>query len=407
MTAHTPSSPALKRVARGDLCAGCGACAAVSKGAIEMRLTNTGYLRPHQTAKLSESAEGTIRSACPGLVQKVAARGRKDHVLWGPYLSMRTGWATDDELRYRGASGGALSGLLAYALEAGEIIGALENKADPDRAVANVPVIARTRADLLAAAGSRYAPSAPLAALPQGPGPYAFVGKPCDAAALRVLQGHDPALAAQFPLVISFFCAGVPSLFGGEALLEALGVSSLETKSFRYRGHGWPGLATAVTEDGREASMTYYESWGRILSSRMQHRCKLCADGTGKAADIVCADAWETDENGYPLFDEAPGVSLIVARTEKGAALLARAETAGALYTEAFDVGQLEAMQPGQSRRRQALLGRLCGQRMLGRPAPRYHGLQILKAARTGSLVWSLRNFAGMIRRSLIGSKRP
>lgn len=403
MSDPAPSSPSLVYVMRGDLCAGCGACAAVSEGAIGMALRAPGFLRPVQTAPLSRTAEAAIARACPGLGQEVAAEGRTDHALWGPYLEVRTGWATDAELRFKGASGGALSGLLTHALETGEVAGALTNAADPGCAVANRPVIARSRADVAAAAGSRYAPSAPLAALPLDDGPYAFVGKPCDAAALRALQAGDPSFAARFPLVISFFCAGVPSLEGGEAVLATLSVSPEEVTEFRYRGHGWPGRATAVTKDGREASMSYHESWGGILSSRVQHRCKLCADGTGKAADIVCADAWETDARGYPLFDEAPGVSLIVARTERGAALLAAAEAAGALETQPFDVNRLAAMQPGQTRRRQALLARLWGQRALGKPVPRYRGLGVAAAACTGSLAWSLRNFVGMIRRGLTG----
>ena len=145
--------------------------------------------------------------------------------------------------------------------------------------------------------------------------------------------------------------------------------------------------------------MTYHESWGRILSSRVQHRCKLCADGTGVAADIVCADAWETDARGYPVFEEADGISLIVARTAKGADLLARAEAAGAIETAPFDISTLATMQPGQTRRRQALSARLLGQRILGRPVPKYLGLTLPAAAQTGSLKWRIKNLLGMLRR--------
>lgn len=406
MTETSSLTPALARVRRGALCAGCGACALIAPGAVAMEISDKGYLRPRQTGQVTSDQDALIAWVCPGLTQRVDVSGRTDHALWGPYISMRTGWATDPDLRFKGSSGGVLSGLLAWLIDEGDVKGALTNGADADRAVANVPVLARTRDDVARAAGSRYAPSAPLAAVDFAePGPFAFVGKPCDVAAFRALAAEEPSLDAQFPVVLSFFCAGVPSLDGGEAVLAALGVAPDETASFRYRGHGWPGRATALTAAGEEVSMTYHESWGKILSSRVQHRCKLCADGTGKAADIVCADAWETDAAGYPLFEEADGTSLIVARTAKGAALLARAEAAGAIVTAPFDVARLAEMQPGQTRRRQALLARLWGQRLLGRPAPCYRGLNILRAAWTGSLKWSLRNFGGMIRRGL--KQRP
>lgn len=393
-------SPSLKRVQRGRLCAGCGGCQAVAPEVITMELNGPGFLRPVQTAELSADQDAAIARICPGLGQNIDPQSRKTHTLWGPYLQVRTGWATDPELRFKGSSGGALSGFLAWMIEAGIVESALTNAPDPERAVANQPLLARNRAEIATAAGSRYGPSAPLAALElAGAGPTAFVGKPCDVAAFRARATDDPSLVERFPVVLSFFCAGVPSLAGGEAVLEALGMSPDDTVGFRYRGHGWPGRATAVSKAGREASMTYNESWGQILSSKVQHRCKLCADGTGKAADIVCADAWETDTTGYPLFEEADGISLIMARTHKGAELLARAEAEGAIETQDFDIGKLAGIQPGQTRRRQALFARLVGQRVLGRPVPRYQGLDVVAAARAGSLKWSLKNFLGMIRR--------
>ncbi|SMX24252.1 Coenzyme F420 hydrogenase/dehydrogenase, beta subunit C-terminal domain [Boseongicola aestuarii] len=406
MTDTQTLTPALARVTKGGLCSGCGACRAIAPTAIIMELAGDGFLRPRQTSVVTSDQDAAISKACPGLGQCVSNLGRKDHPLWGPFLEMHTGFATDPELRFKASSGGALSGMLAWLIESGEVKSALTNTADPDRAVANVPILAKNRSDIARAAGSRYAPSAPLAALDMvEDGPSAFVGKPCDVVALRVMQTTDPVLAAQFPVVLSFFCAGVPSLAGGESILEALGVTPKTTAVFRYRGHGWPGRATAVAKDGSETSMTYEESWGSRLSPRVQHRCKLCADGTGVAADLVFADAWETDTTGYPLFEEADGISLIVARTRKGADLLARAIAAGALEAQDFDVTKLAAMQPGQTRRRQALAARLAGQRLLGRTIPKYRGLSLRKAAQTGSLKWALRNLIGMIRRGRSAGK--
>jgi coenzyme F420 hydrogenase subunit beta len=199
--------------------------------------------------------------------------------------------------------------------------------------------------------------------------------------------------------MLSFFCAGTPGLSGGRAVLKALGTTPEETRAFRYRGNGWPGQATATLADGSTRSMSYHDSWGGILSRHVQHRCRICADGTGVAADLVCADAWESDAEGYPLFTEEAGTSLIVARTPEGAAILAAAVAAGRLETAAFDPKGLAAIQPGQRDRRHGLAGRLAALRLAGRPVPRYRGLGVGAAARQGGLRISLRNFTGMLRR--------
>lgn len=397
-------SPALARVARGDLCAGCGACAGLLPGRVVMEMTPPGYLRPRQTEELTPAEDRKIAAICPGLGQKVEPAGRADPVLWGPYVTMQTGWASDPGVRFAGSSGGALSMLLIHLLEAGAVEAVVQTGADAAMPIGNATVISLDAAGILAAAGSRYAPSAPLAglaALVADGRRFAFVGKPCDAAALRALTLTDPAIARAFPLILSFFCAGVPSQTGGRAVLAALGTTPEATASFRYRGNGWPGEAVAVLKDGSARAMSYQDSWGGILSKHVQHRCKICADGTGVAADITCADAWEADAAGYPLFTEAPGISLIVARTPLGAGIILAAKAAGRIETTASDIDTLAAIQPGQRERRRALWARLAALRLVGRPVPRYQGLQIAAAARQNPVSRNLRNFLGTLRRAL------
>ncbi len=370
-----------------------------------METRGRGWLRPVQTAPLTEAQDRRIAEICPGLGQTVEAAGRPDPVLWGPYVSVQTGWATDPKVRHAGSSGGALSMLLIHLLAEGIVDAVVQTAASPALSIGNTTVISTLPDQIVAAAGSRYAPSAPLADLShhlEDGRRFAFVGKPCDAAALRALIAVEPRYGQVFPVILSFFCAGVPSHTGGTEVLRALGTSLDQTQSFRFRGNGWPGRATAVLTDGSERSMSYHDSWGRILSRHLQHRCKVCADGTGIAADLVCADAWESDEAGYPVFEEAEGTSLIVARTHWGAKLLAEAEARARIRTEPFNLDDLVAIQPGQRERRRALLVRLAALWILGRPIPRYSGLQIWRAGRQNSLRKNLRNFAGMLRRTLM-----
>lgn len=404
MARSTELSRSLGQVARGDLCAGCGACAGLFPEQIYMETQGRGWLRPVQTAPVTDDQDRIIAAICPGLGQRVEAEGRADPVLWGPYVSARTGWATDPQVRHAGSSGGALSMLLIHLLEEKLVDAVVQTAASPVLAIGNATVISTMPDQVVSAAGSRYAASAPLEDLSRllaDGRRFAFVGKPCDAAALRALIAVDPRYGHAFPVILSFFCAGVPSHTGGTEVLRALGTTLDQVERFRFRGNGWPGRATALLRDGSERSMSYHDSWGRILSRHLQHRCKVCADGTGIAADLVCADAWESDEAGYPVFDEAEGTSLIMARTHWGAKILTEAEARARLRTEPFNLDDLVSIQPGQRERRRALLVRLAALRLLGRPIPQYSGLQIWRAGRQNSLRKNFRNFAGMLRRTI------
>ncbi|MEO5620025.1 MAG: coenzyme F420 hydrogenase/dehydrogenase beta subunit N-terminal domain-containing protein, partial [Cypionkella sp.] len=213
--------------------------------------------------------ETGIGRVCPGLGQRVVAAGRRDDPLWGPWLEMQMGHASDEEIRHAGSSGGALSALLLHLIESGQVDAVIQTAASPALVIGNATVISLDRADVLAAAGSRYAPSAPLADLPSHLASgrrFAFVGKPCDVAALRAMSREDAKIAAAIPVMLSFFCAGVPSHTGGREVLRRMGADFEETRAFRYRGNGWPGFATASLADGSTRQMSYHDSWGKVLS---------------------------------------------------------------------------------------------------------------------------------------------
>jgi coenzyme F420 hydrogenase subunit beta len=202
--------------------------------------------------------------------------------------------------------------------------------------------------------------------------------------------------------MISFFCAGVPSIHGAHAILEKLGVNEAEVSRFRYRGEGWPGRATAILKDGTEKSLSYMESWGDILSKRVQFRCKICPDGTGGFADVVCADAWHGDEKGYPLFEEQEGRSLIIARTTSGENLVRSALLAGCIRAEPLNIEEVQQMQPSQANRKRLILSRLLALFVFGRQVPVFQGFNLVRAAGMAGLRANLKSFLGMVRRILV-----
>jgi coenzyme F420 hydrogenase subunit beta len=285
----------------------------------------------------------------------------------------------------------------------------VQTAASPDSPIQNSSVQSFDRDQVYNAAGSRYAPSAPLRDLRrhlERPGQFAFVGKPCDVAALRAYGKYDARVEEKIPFVISFFCAGIPSSSGSREILARLGVKEDEVEEFRYRGDGWPGFATARTNDGRVLSMSYAESWGDILSNFLQFRCKICPDGNGRFADLVCADAWYGDEKGFPRFSEAEGRSLVISRTKKGEAIVNEARKRGYVELEDIDLAEVEKMQPYQARRNTLVLSRLAAMALLGRPIPRYLGFQLTKVALRAGVWGNAKSFLGMARRLVRGRWR-
>lgn len=406
------SSPALSavlaRVERGQLCTGCGLCAAIAPAAVTMAMVDPGYLRPLQSSALTVAQDADIATACPGLMVD-----ESDHApapawdpLWGPVHFVGTGHATDAALRHQASSGGVISALLIHALATGLVDHVVQTGADPDVPTGNQTRISTSDSDILAAAGSRYTASAPLAGLEDWlarPGRIAFVGKPCDVSALRARARQDPRINARVPLMLAFFCAGIPSAAGTGRILDRLGVDPDDVTAFRYRGDGWPGFAKATLKDGSTRQMSYSDSWGDILSKEVQFRCKICPDATGNVADVACADAWEGDERGYPSFEEQDGRSLVIARTIAGAALLAEARAAGRIQTQPLEIAAIAAMQPAQARRKKQILSRLAALIVTGRPWPRYRGLRLWAAAARENPIAQARSFAGLVRRLMQG----
>lgn len=397
--------PSITDLATSGACTGCGLCASIAPDAIDMRLSRAGFLRPalrQPTVAPDAASMALIGQSCPALVVERPADPAHDHVLWGPVRRSLTGHASDAEIWRQGSSGGVISALAWHLLNSGEVDAVAQIAVSHDDPLRNELQISTQRDAVLRAAGSRYAPAAPLAGLLQALDQHqrmAVVGKPCDVAAVRQLLRARPDLQARLPYLLSFMCAGTPSLNATHDLLKAMGSSKEQVVKFRYRGDGWPGMARAEQADGRSFEMDYNASWGGVLGKQLQQRCKICPDGTGEQADVTCADAWY-GKDGYPDFTEREGRSLVLVRTAAGERLVDAATLAGNVKTEPLDIGEVARMQPYQVTRKRAVLGRTWAARLRTGHAPRYRGLGLVRASlQMNPLDW-LRQAWGMWRRA-------
>lgn len=372
----------IEDVVRNHLCTGCGACAAAAPKAFTMTDVASTGRRPLVIRQVTRHEQAQALAVCPGATATRAELPETaDPTMareWGPILESWEAYAADPSVRHNSSSGGAVTALGVFALEAKNFAGVAHIKANPEKPIFNIATISRNPSDVIAASGSRYAPASPcesLTEIAQGEGQYAFIGKPCDVEATSRMAKRDPQLAQKIGLTISIFCAGVPSLNGTKALLKRLGVEDPETvQSLRYRGAGWPGTMAAVLKSGEETpGISYSEGWGDILQKHRQWRCHVCADHTGEHADLSIGDPWDRPSND---LNEA-GRSLIIVRSERGRQFLKDAIAAGVIVAERRTNDAVALAQPNLSRTRRILFGRLAGLRLLGLAAPAHPGFAL------------------------------
>lgn len=387
----------IAKVLKADTCSGCGVCSLLDRG-LAMELNQSGYLRPVEINPPDElpQAARTFRRVCPG--RQVVAKhppGSMRHPLLGSYFGAWEAWAVDPKVRDRGSSGGALTAIQGWLLDTGMAAELTTAASDKSRPVRTVPVKITSKAEALDSAGSRYAPVGIGQAATLDPH-HAMTAKPCEVSAIRAMsdQNSDDA-----PILLSFFCAGTPSQNATEQLIRDLGGPEPDqVTDLWYRGHGWPGRFTAVFGED-EVSTDYRSSWGKALGPTTQWRCKICPDGVGESADVAAADSWDVSDGGYPVFSEQKGRSALLARTERGLAIVLAAQDANVIELRPLDLAHLAQGQPLQTSRRQYLAGRLLGARMCGRPWPRYRGFGLIRLSMASPRL-AIRTLRGTLQRT-------
>jgi len=393
-----------------QLCTGCGACVGICPNdSINLKINHKkGLIEPQVNLHKCNKC-GLCLKVCPGLEWNTEKLRPDNHAAPTPYLGSAVECyltcSNNEQVRFNGASGGMVTETILYLLDKGLINGAIVTHMKPDDPLQTETYIARTTEQVLSAQGSKYCPVAACSifktVLLKDADRYAFVGLPCQIAALRKAQKQQPGLNQRIPYVLGLFCSRTPNFLATQYLLEQLRVEPSDISAITYRGSGHPGIFRLKLKDGsqRQIKHLHPDYWGFTLQQFFKPlRCWLCSDHSAELADWSFADNWR---KGTLDKQDHKGISLVVARTDKANHLLKKMQ--GEKRIKSDTISPEKIIQQQQLREKSWVRPRLWVCRILGHPVPETGTLDQAKP----TMLDQLGTLPEYIKIIISGRKRP
>lgn len=393
----------IDKIYDSNLCLGCGLCEAIcGKKSVTMELNNKGFYYP-KIHKLKIEDDLIIKNICPAINVINKKKPKNKERIWGHTEAVYEGFSSDSEILKKSSSGGIISSIAIYLLDNNIVDGILHVGAEVDDYKTNRLKISKTREDVIKNSSSRYAPaiifSDIIKILNKNKDIYCFIGKPCDIAGLNNLILKFPIYKNRIKFKISIVCAGISSYKGTAELINEF-KPSYPVRNIKYRGNGWPGYFTFIDNNDKTYSKSYNDSWGKVLNKHLNFRCKICPEGIGILADIVVGDSWET-KDGYPIFDERTGKSLIMTRTKLGNELISNVANHNYISINNIDINKLKIIQPFQYERRIYAGSRIIAFYIVKRIKVNFKNLRVFNNLLLGSPKALFLNFMGTFKRAV------
>ncbi len=311
-----------------EICCGCSACiVACPHKVLELRdfdPTQTDARSPFDNCYHGEEGCSLCAMAClrlgPSLdiiEEKLLGIGRRpEDRPEGTYLSKTLARATYAPFLDKGQDGGAVTALLAWGLDTGELDGAVVASPSEDVAWMDEPKLVRSTEELLAAAGSRYTYCATPLGLKQAAAAkcksVAVVGVSCESTAVRQLAAEGiKRWVRPVKYVIGLMCT---ETFDYDAFMvgkveQEMGIPLADVTKVNVKGK-----VIVTLNDERDIEIPLKEA--RPFANQW---CHHCPDFAAEHADLSCG--------GLGM----EGWTMILARTAAGQDLLDRAVAANVL----------------------------------------------------------------------------
>ncbi len=336
-----------EEVVTSGLCTGCAGCVIACPHDVLGYRDDAGIYRPFQLEDFggpgdcSHGDKGctSCTRACPRfrawepeIDDFLFGRARRPDEVEGIFKDIVLARATDPDLHAAGQDGGLVSAILVYALEHDVIDAALVSYLEGDGSTWKaVPGIARTRAEVLASAGSRYTYSANTLAymdLEKGVDErVALVGMSCQSSVPPVMKQRKAGKPARrLSLNIGLLC----SKTFDDSIFEELLLAKYDLPRAVIKKMNIKGKLQIWTHDDR-----YVEVPLKECHAFTREGCKMCPDFAAEHADI--------STGGIGAFNDW---TLTIVRTDIGRDLMERMATEGFIEVRPGDddPGAIELM---------------------------------------------------------------
>ena len=366
----------LKRhVIDAGICTHCGTCVGLFPDHLRQSETSNG---PIPVTRRGEPIhDRLVYDVCPAREVKYQELNRfvfgkelREFSL-GNYRRGYVGFAANEDVRRKAASGGIITATLLYLLRNKLIDGAVVTHQGTPKPWLAQPIIATTPAQIHASAQSIYVPTmtnAILAKISAFDGRLAFVGLPDQVAAIRELQRRGHRDAEKIAVIIGPYTGTAMYLGAVESFLRSNKVHSIDAvQVLRYRHGEWPGHLHIELDDGRCLRIPKFH-YNYLIPFYITTSSLLSVDFANELTDISVGDAWSPRYEG-----QGRGFSAVLARTQAGLDVLTRMEKEGVVSLEPKEHVELVRMHAHMIdfKKRGAFI-RLKWMRMLGRRTPRF-----------------------------------
>jgi coenzyme F420 hydrogenase subunit beta len=337
----------ISKIVDTGLCTQCGGCVGFCpQDAIGMVQHEKKGLLPLVDEDVCNGC-GICLRVCPGESLHIPKMNhdlfgkQPENPYFGSYIRLLAGYTKFPKIRYNGASGGVVTGILVELLRQGKIDGALVVKMSIERPFEPQIFIARTEQEIISAQQSKYLPVPMNAALKQihrsKNEKIAIVGLPCHIQSLRKAEKIFPGLRKKIAIRIGLFCGYNPTLSSTKWLARRAGARDLsQIEEIRYRDGDWPCGFHVILKDGKNFWLhpTPNFVWAHWVFER--HRCAMCNDQLCELADISVGDEWK------PVHRKSKnGWCYVITRTPEGDQMISSMVNDNILYMEKTTIDEI------------------------------------------------------------------
>lgn len=251
------------------------------------------------------------------------------------------GYSTDDDIRYRSASGGVGTAIIKYLLESSEFGTAMTFVFDKFECRYN-PRLIFDFSDYNNC-GSIYQDTDTISFIKENiqriRNGIIVTCMPCQVRAIRSILNKNHIKH----FIISLFCSGQTTVQGTWLYYSLLGFCKEDVESIQYRGNGWPsGIQISLKNGTYVKKDNYTYPWTLIHQSLLfrPKRCLSCTIKTSAYADVTLADPWLKEYMGKDIL----GNSVVICN-ETGEELIKQMEDAQQLNLTDVDESTYVASQ--------------------------------------------------------------